>query len=171
VRHYVLALYFAIAGGMLGIVGAFVEELRSGGSALLIIFSAPVIEEVLKPAGIYLFLVRWPHALRNQLQLASLTAVSGLTFGLVESAVYVTLYFPDESQGFFVYRFTVTVALHAVASFIAGLGVNPGLVDWAAGRTPFPRTTLVAFGVAIALHAAYNTTALALGLSGVLDFD
>jgi hypothetical protein len=70
-----------------------------------------------------------------------------------------------------VYRFTVTVLLHAGASFIAGLGVSAGLIGWAKGEGPFPRASKLAFGTAIGLHAAYNTTVVILALIGVLEFD
>ncbi len=170
-RHLLLAVALALAGGAFGIVGAFVEELRSGGGLLVVIAGAPIIEEVLKPSGLYVLLARWPYAVRRQLAIASLAALSGLTFGLLESTIYVTLYAPDHSGAFFVYRFTVTVLVHTGASFIAGWGVNRALVDWAAAGGRFPRASRNAFLAAITLHGLYNVTAVALGLAGVLDFD
>ncbi len=170
-RHLFLAVALALAGGAFGIVGAFVEELRSGGGLLVVIAGAPIIEEVLKPSGLYVLLARWPYAVRSQLAIASLAALAGLTFGLLESTVYVTLYVPDHSGAFFVYRFTVTVLLHAGTSCIAGLGVSRALVRWASAGGRFPRASRNAFVAAITLHALYNVTAVALGLAGVLDFD
>jgi RsiW-degrading membrane proteinase PrsW (M82 family) len=170
-RYHLLALAFAIVGGVLGIMGALVAEARSTAPFLLAFVGAPVVEEIVKPVGIYLFIMRWRTFLQNQLYIAWLVAISGLCFGLVESTVYVTLYVSDPSQAFVAYRFTVTVALHTVASFIAGLGVNAALVGWAMGEGPFPRASRWTFGSAIALHALYNTTAVVLSLTGVLDFD
>ena len=128
-------------------------------------------EEVLKPSGVYIALARWPFALRSQLWIALLTALSGLTFGLIESLIYVTVYNPDHSGAFVVYRFTVTVLLHMSASFIAGLGISQALFDWAGGRGRFPRASRNAFAAAIGLHALYNTTVIGLSLAGVLDFN
>lgn len=170
-RHYVLAVVFALIGGLLGILGAFVAEARSSVPLLIIFIGAPVIEEITKPAGVYLYLLRWRDAVRSQLQIALLVALSGLVFGLLESLVYVTVYVPDHSRAFFMYRFTVTVALHAVASFIAGLGVNDALIRWTNGEGPFPRRARYAFGGAIGLHALYNTTAVVLSFTGPLDFE
>ena len=138
---------------------------------LLIVFvGAPMIEEIVKPMGVYVFMIRWPHVLRNRLHIATLVMVSGVGFGLIESLVYVTLYVPDHSQEFFIYRFTVTIGLHAAASFIAGLGVSSKLIDWANGEAEFPRAARFAFLGAIGLHAAYNITVTILDLTDVLNF-
>jgi RsiW-degrading membrane proteinase PrsW (M82 family) len=170
-RQHALAIFFALVGGAFGILGAGFQELRAGGSILVFFAAAPVIEELLKPSGIYIVLWRWPLALANQLYTAILTAVSGISFGLIESLIYVTVYAPDHSREYFIYRFTVTIALHATASFIAGLGLNRGLFDWAEGRGRFSVRTRNLFIVAMVLHAAYNITAVVLELTGVLDFD
>lgn len=171
VRHYVLAVLLALGGGIFGIIGAFVQEARAGGSFVLIIVGAPVIEELLKPAGIYLVLARWPSVGRSQLFIAVLAGLAGLSFGLIESTIYVTVYAPDQSQAYFIYRFTVTVLVHVVASFTAGLGISAELLGWAHGRNRLPRRTLLAFIAAMVIHGLYNTTALGLALAGVLDFD
>ncbi|MEX1254210.1 MAG: PrsW family glutamic-type intramembrane protease [Dehalococcoidia bacterium] len=170
-RYHLLAIGFALMGGALGILGAFVAEARTSVPLLLAFVGAPIVEETTKPIGVYLFFLRWPGFLRNQLYIAILVGLSGLCFGVIESVVYVTIYVADPSRAFVVYRFTVTVLLHAVASFTAGLGVNAGLIAWAQGEGPFPRRSRFAFGGAIALHAVYNTTAVVLSLTGVLDFD
>lgn len=169
--HYLLAVVFALLGGVLGIAGAFVVELRSGGYLLVVVVAGPMVEELLKPAGIYIYLARWPFAIISQPAIAGLTALSGLVFGLLESLVYVQLYSPDAGRWFFVYRFTVPLLVHATASGIAGFGVNTRFLGWAAGRNVFPPGSRNAFGAAIALHALYNTTAVALAFAGVLDFD
>ena len=170
-RYHLLAVAFALMGGALGILGALVAEVRSSVPLLAVFIGAPIVEETTKPIGIYLFMLRWPAFLRNQLYIAFLVALSGLCFGLLESTVYVTLYVSDPSRAFFVYRFTVTILVHVVASFTAGLGVNAGLIAWAKGEGPFPRASRWAFGAAIALHALYNTTAAVLSVTGVLDFE
>lgn len=171
IRHYVLAVCFALLGGLFGILGAFAAESRSSVPLLAIFIGAPVAEEIAKPVGVYLYLIRWRDVLRSQLQIALLVAISGLCFGLLESLVYVTLYVPDHSREFFIYRFTVTVLLHGVASFIAGLGINVQLIDWANGQAPFPRRARNAFAAAIGLHALYNTTVVVLSFTDTLTFD
>jgi len=167
-----LALGLALAGGVLGILGAVVQEVQAAGGGLLLIFvGAPVIEEALKPAGIYILLLRWPHAAGSRLSLALLTALSGLVFGIIESFVYVTLYFSDASSELVTYRFTVPLLLHTSASFLVGLGLSRAIIDWAAGRASFPQRTRNFYIAAVILHAAYNTTVVALAFTGVWELE
>jgi RsiW-degrading membrane proteinase PrsW (M82 family) len=170
-RLQLLAVTLALLGGLLGAAGAVVQEAQVGGGILLALVAAPVIEEALKPAGIYLILIRWPQALLGRWHTALLTGMSGLAFGLIESFVYVKLYFPDHGDGFVLYRFTVPVLVHFTASFIVGMGLSRGLIDWAAGRSKLPKQTRMLFLSAVLLHAVYNVTAVILAVTGILDFD
>jgi RsiW-degrading membrane proteinase PrsW (M82 family) len=170
--QYVLCLFLAIVGGLLGIIGAVIQELQSGSAFILLPFvGAPIIEEALKPSGIYLALLWWSRALTSQLFTAVLCAISGLVFGVIESFVYVTLYVEDASDEFIVFRFSVPLGLHALCSYLVGLGLNQRVLDWAAGRSPLPRASRNSYIAAVALHGAYNTMAVILSLSGVLDFE
>ncbi len=160
-------IVLAVAGCALGIVGAFAEEMRS--TALLpAIFAAPVIEEALKPSGLYILLLRWPHLLRTRLQTALLAGLAGLCFGLVESALYLEVYVPDHAAWYTVYRLSVTLVLHATASFIVGFGLGRGLIDWAAGRGSFPLITRNCFIAAVCLHALFNLTVTILSILGYM---
>ncbi len=163
------ALSLAVLGGGLGIIGAAVQELRTGGFLLLPFLGAPIIEELMKPVGVYILLIRWPSLLRGRLHTAFLTALAGLSFGVIEAVVYVTLYVPDHSQAFFIYRFTLPLFVHALASFIVGLGINRGLLDWASKGAPLARATRNFYIAGISLHAVFNITVTALYLAGVLD--
>lgn len=167
---HLIALAFALGGGVLGIIGAFVEEVRAGIPVLGPFVVAPIVEEAVKPIGIYLLLYRSPHILRGRLYTASLAALSGLCFGAIESLVYVKLYAADASQAFFIYRFSVTLVLHMTGSFLVGLGITRALLDWANGKASFPKPTRNLYLAAVLLHAAYNTTAFVLETAGVLDF-
>ena len=170
-RHDLLAFSLALLGGALGIVGAFVQELRSGGLLLLPFVGAPIIEELLKPAGVYVLLVRWPYTLRGRLYTASLAAISGLSFGIIEAVVYVTVYVSDAPASFVLYRFTLPLLLHTTTSFIFGLGINQRVLDWASRGLPLPKASRNLFIVAVALHALFNTVATVLWLSGILNVD
>ncbi len=165
-RLQVLAVGMAVAGGLLGVVGSIEREVQS--SSML---GAAVIEEAVKPAGIYILLIHWPLVLRGQLHTAALTALSGLCFGLVEAVVYVTLYFPEGGSDFVLFRFTVPLVLHTVASFIVGLGLNRGLIEWASGRGKLPRSTRNCFLVGMGLHEVYNVSVFVLALVGLLSFE
>ena len=168
---HTLVVFVSLIGGALGIGGAFVSELHSVGAFILLpIIGAPVIEEAFKPIGVFLSLSRWPHALTNRLHRAVLCAGAGIVFGLIESAVYVWVYAPDAPDWVPIFRFTVPVALHAVASFTVGLGLDRGVVDWVNHGTRLPRRTLRFYIAGAVIHAVYNTTAVILAFAGVLDF-
>jgi RsiW-degrading membrane proteinase PrsW (M82 family) len=160
----------ALVGGVLGIGGAFVQELQAGG-LLAVFIAAPIIEEGLKPAGIYILLTRWPQAVRSQLHVAWLTALSGVCFGVIESLVYVTFYFPDQGGDYVLFRFTIPVAMHAIASFVVGLGLSRAVIDWAAGRQRLPKRARNFYLAGVGLHAVYNTMAVVLGAMGVFAFE
>jgi RsiW-degrading membrane proteinase PrsW (M82 family) len=169
VRH-LLVFCIAVVGGFFGILGAFLTEFQAGGSLLLVVLGAPVIEEALKPTGVLLLVLLWPSMLRSRMHIAFLSACAGLVFGLIESGVYVAVYYPEGSASFVLYRFTVTPAMHTTASFLVGLGINRGLADWANGLGPMPKSTRNFYFAGVALHALYNTTAVILTLTGVVDF-
>lgn len=166
-----MALVLALLGGVFGIIGALFQEVRAGFSPLLLIVGAPIIEEFVKPSGVFITVGRWPGLFKRQAYIALLTAISGAVFGLIESTVYATVYVDHPSHGYLLFRFTVPVALHAIASFIAGWGISAALFRWATSGGNIPRASRNAFAAAIALHAAYNATALALAIAGVFDFN
>ncbi|HXG35792.1 MAG TPA: PrsW family glutamic-type intramembrane protease [Dehalococcoidia bacterium] len=161
----------AILGGLFGAAGAFIEELRSGAGLLAPVLAAPIIEEALKPSGTYLMLYRFPRFLLGQLHVALLTGLAGLTFGLLEAVVYVSVYVPQPPAWFVAYRFSLPLAMHAISSFIVGLGLNRGLVDWAEGRGNLPKRTRNLFLTGVGIHALFNLTAISLALAGPLDVD
>lgn len=148
------AVLLAMVGAVFGILGAAQTELH----ALLLapFIWAPVAEELFKPAGVYIMLIKWPGALKSQFYTAVLCALAGLAFGLVESTVYMKVYFPQHTQAELVFRFTVPVVLHTVASFIFGLGINRQLLAPLTGRGGFRRSNWAFFLTAIMLHSTYN---------------
>jgi RsiW-degrading membrane proteinase PrsW (M82 family) len=164
------ALLLALAGGAFGIVAALFQELHAF-NPLLPFVGAPLIEEALKPAGIYVILLRWPHVLRGYLHTAVLAALAGLVFALIESLIYVTVYVSDPSDTYIRIRFTLPVALHMTASFLVGLGLDRRVIDWCAGRAAFPRRARNFYIAGVAVHAIYNTTVVILSLTGVLDIE
>jgi hypothetical protein len=159
----------ALFGGILGIVGSFLSEVRSGG-LLLLPLGAPIIEEAFKPIGVYLGFVRWPAALTNRLYVALLCAGAGIVFGLVESTMYVFVYATDQGDWYPYFRYTIPVALHGIASFTVGLGLDRTIVDWVNRGAPFPKRTRRFYLAGVTIHGIYNSTAVILAVSGVLDF-
>jgi RsiW-degrading membrane proteinase PrsW (M82 family) len=166
--EHALAISMALIGGVLGIFGAVVNEVQAGG---LVFLAAGIIEEALKPSGIYVVLLRWPHILYDRYYTAALSALSGLVFAVIEAAMYILVYFPDAGPDFVLYRLTAPLAMHTGASFIFGMGIHRGIVDWANGMAPFPRDSKRYMLTAMGLHAGFNLVMVALEIGGVLDLD
>jgi len=163
----------AIIGGIFGIVGAIAGELQPGSILfvpLIPILAAPIIEEALKPVGVYLLQVRWPRLLLGRLHTGILGGLGGLTFGVIESLAYV--WGADDPSGTFVaYRFTLPLILHATCSFLVGLGIVSSVVSWANGENPLPKSSRNLYIAAVAIHATFNTLAITLTITGVVDLD
>ncbi len=165
-----LVIMVSLAGGILGIGGALIGEVRTGGLLLLPFVGAPVIEEAFKPIGLYLSLLRWPRALESRLYRAILCAGAGTVFGLIESAVYVYVYAPGHPDWYPLFRFTIPVALHTIASFTVGLGLDWRVLEWVNRGTRLPKRTRNFYIAGVGIHAAYNTAAVIMAILGVLDF-
>lgn len=110
----------------------------------------------MKPSGVYLLLAKWPQALPNRYHTALLTALAGCAFGLVENLIYLEVYYPDHSHEMVLIRFTGSLTLHIVASFIFGLGINQKLLAAVNGEIPLFSANKRFYITAIALHSAYN---------------
>lgn len=154
-RWLVLAPLIAMLGGLFGIIGAFYTELLHG-SFLMAFVGAPMIEEALKPSGVYLLLIKWPAVLRSRLYTAFLAALSGIAFALIEDLIYLNIYYPAHSAQLALWRYTVCVAGHALFSFVAGFGINRKLVAAAQGEIKFLSFDKRFFIVAMILHSLYN---------------
>lgn len=160
-----LALLICVSGGLVGLLGSALQEALHGG-LLSPFLAVPVIEEALKPSGVYLLVARWPQVLSSRLYIASLTALSGLTFGIVENLIYLNVYFPEHSHALVLIRYTAGLLLHTSASFIVGLGINSKLVAAVNGDIPLFSFNKRYFIIAMAMHSAYNVAAVV--LSGYL---
>ncbi len=156
-RSILLPIVTACLGSGAAIPGIFQAEIPAIG-VLAAIISAPIIEEAFKPAGAYLMLIRWPVALKNQPFTALLCGLAGITFGLVESLGYVTIYVSDPTPEFVAFRFTVPVAMHGLASFVFGWGLNQRFIESFKKGGPFHVSNWGFFVAAIVLHGVYNLT-------------
>ena len=85
--------------------------------------------------------------------------------------MYVYVYVENPSDSFITYRFTLPLVLHSTCSFLVGLGITRSLITWANGDNPLPKSSRNLYIAAVAIHAAYNTLAMALAISGVVDFE
>ena len=170
-KWYILAPLIAITGGLFGILTAGVEETKYIGFFGPFI-AAPLIEEALKPAGVYLLLAKKPAALRSQLYTAFLTGLAGLSFGIIESIVYVTIYARyspvKDTAAFITWRFTICLLLHTVCSFIVGYGINLRLLASVRGDLPFLQGNWKYYLIPVAIHAAYNISVTVLTILNLM---
>jgi RsiW-degrading membrane proteinase PrsW (M82 family) len=162
-KWHVQAPLLALAGGVFGILGAFITE-ATHSSLFGAFFAAPIIEETLKPSGLYLILAKWPRALRGRFYTALLAALGGITFALIENLVYLNIYIREPSQQVILFRYTACVGIHAVCSFIFGLGINRQLLASVSGETNFLSCCKRFFFTAMALHGLFNITVVILQL-------
>ncbi len=154
-KWYILGPIISILGVVLAIPAMGLQEMGYGWYIGPFV-AAPIIEEAAKPAGVYWLLSKKPHALPSQRYTAFLAALAGLSFGLVESIIYVTIYIPDHSQAVFVWRFSICLLLHTVCSCIVGFGINEKLVAWVRGEVRLLKGNRKYFFGAMAIHSCYN---------------
>ncbi len=155
VRWRLLAPLIALAGGLFGIIGAIYTEALHG-SLLVAFVAAPIIEEAVKPSGVYFILFKWPAVLRSRVYTAFLSGLGGVAFAFIEDLVYLHVYFPTHSPQLALWRYTVCVALHGTASFIAGFGINKKLVAAVRGDIRFLAFDKRYFIAAMVIHSLYN---------------
>jgi RsiW-degrading membrane proteinase PrsW (M82 family) len=155
----VFAFVMAAGGGVLGILGAAIQE-WSYASLLVAFVAAPVIEEVMKPSGVYLLLVRWPRVLTSRIYTALLAAVGGLSFAVIENIIYLQFYFPEHTQTLVVFRYSACLAMHMVCSFILGFGINQRLLASIRGEIPFLKGNKKFFFIPMIIHSLFNITAV-----------
>jgi hypothetical protein len=151
----------AAVGGVLGILGAAIQEL-SYVSIVVVFVAAPMIEEVMKPTGVYILLARWPTVLTSRLFTAALAAVGGLSFAVVENIVYLNLYFPEHTQTLVVFRYSACLGLHTVCSFILGFGINQRLLASVRGEIPLLAGNKKYFIIPMIIHSLFNVAAVLL---------
>jgi hypothetical protein len=160
-KWYLLAPLIALIGGVFGILGAAAHEMGYGWYIGPFV-AAPIFEEIMKPCGIYFLLAKKPEALLSRRYTAFLAALSGLTFALIENALYLNVYFPEHSQSMMIWRYTVCIALHTSCSYIVGLGINQRLAAWVRRKDRFLGGNSKYFFSAMALHSSYNIFAFIL---------
>lgn len=158
-RWWLLTILIAMAGGIFAVIGAFIEEVLYA-AALGPFIAGPIIEESLKPAGVYLLLAKWQDKLRSQLHIAILSSLGGLVFAVIENILYLKVYIDEPTHDIIVIRWTAGIILHMLCSFIAGFGINQRLLASIRGEIPFLSGNKKFFVIAIVIHSLYNITAV-----------
>jgi RsiW-degrading membrane proteinase PrsW (M82 family) len=162
-KWYILAPLLALVGGIFGIFGAAITEFTHS-SLLGAYIGAPIIEESLKPCGLYLMQAKWPRVLRNRRYTMFLAALAGVAFAVIENVVYLNIYIEEPSTRIIIWRYTACVAMHALGCVIFSLGINYRLMDSIRGQTRFLSYGKRYFFSAMALHSLYNISVTILQL-------
>lgn len=160
-RWFLLAPSIAMAGGIFAVVGAIVEELLYM-SLVAPFIAAPIIEEALKPSGVYLLMAKWPHALRSQVYTAFLASLGGLVFAVIENILYLKVYIDEPTTDIILIRWIAGTTLHMSCSFIVGLGINERLLASVKGEIPLLSGNKKFFIIPMVIHGLYNTMAVIL---------
>jgi RsiW-degrading membrane proteinase PrsW (M82 family) len=162
VKWHLLAPFAVIVGGVLGVLGAIFQEILYG-SFFAAFVGGPMIEEVMKPAGVYLILAFKRSVLKRRIYTALLAGLGGLSFGVIENLIYLNLYFPQHSQNLAIFRYTAGLGLHTITSFILGFGINEKLLQSVRGEIPFLKGNWKFFIIPMVIHSMFNIAMVIFG--------
>lgn len=170
-RNWLLLVLIGLLTGPFAIFGAFFKSLvgESGFGYMAVVIIGPVIEEMLKVAGILWLVERRPWVVPSVGGILLVGVLGALGFAAIENVMYLTVYIPDHGPALARWRWTVCVVMHIGCSFIAAKGVA---VMWKrsmmSGQPADVSAAFPYFVTAIAIHGGYNALAVllhSLGLS------
>lgn len=156
----VLSGPFAILGALFGTGGAL-------SAVVLVVLFAPLVEEMLKVAGVlYLAEVR-PWLVPSATALVIIALCSGLVFAAIENGFYLGVLIEDPSSEIVRWRWTFGPVIHGTGSILAGIGVAR---MWhslhAHDRRPDFKVAAPWIIAATLVHGGYNAFATWLELFG-----
>ena len=160
-RCWQVALLAALCGGPWAVLAALIHTnpggLASFSTVLLAVVFAPVVEEMMKVAAAACIVEVRPYLFRRVEQLQVAAVGSALLFAVIENILYLTVYVPNHSLEYALWRWTVCVALHVGCTLIATRGL---VTVWRRTITEYrPPKLALGFGAlvaAIVTHACYN---------------
>lgn len=166
-----LMLLLALCGGPFAIIGTIATHLSQGSMAgpLVLVVLGPALEEMMKIGAALIVLENRAYLFRHGLQVLFAAMAAGLIFAVVENILYIYVYYPEGSDRFRLWRWTVCTTLHVGTTTIAGMGL---LHMWRKATTPRPTPEGPAFQrpqalhaypyivLAVVVHGAYNAFAL-----------
>jgi len=173
----------ALAAGPFAILGALMDGLAGQGGTgfMAIVIFGPIAEEMLKIAGILWLVEKKPWLVPSGAILIWVGFLGGLGFAVIENWVYLYVYYPldategvevgvahlEEWQALAAWRWSICLAMHAVCSTIAAIGVSR---MWhGIERTGQPARVSAAYPFLVAamlIHGGYNALAVALSMMG-----
>jgi RsiW-degrading membrane proteinase PrsW (M82 family) len=152
----------ALGGGVLGVFGAVIQEVFYG-SLFAAFVAGPMIEETMKPAGVYILYALQRDSVGGRWYRALLAALGGLSFAVIENIFYLMVYYPEHDRSLRLFRYTWTLGMHLTASFIVGLGINERLLRSVRGEVPFLSGNWRFFVIPMILHSLFNIFMVVLG--------
>lgn len=180
-RFGMIELVVAAAGALLAVPAVFLGTFTNGVGFLGPIVAGPLMEEILKPAGLVILLTR-----RTHLKLTGIVGIlaggsSGLAFAAIENVIYLRIYVPEHDFQYATWRWTVCVGVHVICSAILGYGLALSSQVRAASDAKeyrllpahlleqprersgvFQGPSFVCLLIAVLLHGAYNLSAILL---------
>lgn len=169
-RRWLLLVLIGLLTGPFAIFGAFFKALagESGFGYVAVVVIGPVIEEMLKIAGILWLVERRPWIVPSVAGILLVGVLGGLGFAAIENVMYLSVYFPEHGPALARWRWTVCVVMHVGCSFVAAKGVA---VMWKQSMmSGKPADVSAAFPylvAAIAIHGGYNALAVLLHIFGL----
>ncbi|MFW6169366.1 MAG: PrsW family glutamic-type intramembrane protease [Planctomycetota bacterium] len=180
-RFGIVELFVVAGGALLAVPGVFLGMFINGAGFLGPIVAGPLMEEILKPAGLVILLTRRPCLKLKGIVGILAGAFSGLAFAAIENVIYLRIYVPEHDPQYVVWRWTVCVGVHVICSAIVGYGLArgsrvraatdaeefsllpPHLLDQPRERSGvFQGPSFSCLLVAVILHGAYNLAAILL---------
>ncbi|MCK4872570.1 MAG: PrsW family intramembrane metalloprotease [Phycisphaerales bacterium] len=163
-RQWSVMLVAAIASGPFAILGALWDGFGGqGGLAHIIVICAfaPLVEEMLKVAGVLYLAERRPWLVPAAWAIPVVAACSGAVFAVIENWLYLSVYLDHPSQAVIAWRWSMCTALHVGCSLIAGLGVRRmWIVTTRTLHTPTVSLASPLLITAVLIHGLYNAGAM-----------
>ncbi len=171
-QRWIACITAMLFAGPFAVIGALITQTSTWWALLLICVFGPIIEEILKIAGVYYLAEQRPWLVINRLSLVIIACISGLTFGLIENLIYIYIYIQNPSPEIIFYRWVVCTALHVTCSTIAGFGIAQ---MWHKSHTTAkPANPAIAtpyLVTAILIHMIYNTFAVGMSISNLIPWN
>jgi len=162
-----VTLMVALMSGPMAVFGAFLAGRQTWFQAVYLVLFGPIVEELLKQAGMIYLLEKEPYRLFSPWQFAFAAVMSGLGFATIENLMYLYVYVPPSSLSdwgdFARFRLIWCTLLHVVCAMVATLGlIRAWRIQLRDGQPARLERAFPWFFAAISIHGAYNLTMLLL---------
>lgn len=150
-----------VLGGLAAVPGVFLAGHWTSFQLLYLIGFGPLIEELMKQAGMIYLLEKRPYRVNYGWQFILASVIAAGIFAAVENLLYQHLYLhslkPDALTVVMVFRWKVCTLLHVSCAIIAGMGLRRAwLRHRELGRPAELSDAFGWFTTAIVLHGVYN---------------